>query len=635
MSIWLAIGFAYKKKIKSCGFYYYAWHGLTACGLGLAIASLQHPHQDHHLSVPIKNQTIKGTIEDIEQRPKKGLRLMLSMLCQSQSSIPCLRRVKLRAGTKTIEGLQPGDTVRCDVTLLPLSAPVSPLNYDFRTTYKYQMIDAVGRIHHCFFESRPLWSLARVRHGITQKLRQQIRSPYGDLAAALLTGDRSGIDDTIRQNFADSGLAHILAISGLHMALIASLIFFLMCRGLVLLLLIPGRLRTWLEQRSLHPVAAIITLLLCASYLGISGIGIPALRAYIMIAVVMVALIFYRNPFTMRSVGIAASFILIVSPFSLFTASFQLSFTAVIALVAGYEAMSKWFVYQKFMRGKGILKSLLIYVLGLVSSTVIATLATMPLSAAIFNRITLQALVGNIIALPLTAFWIMPTIMAVGVCMLMNIEAALIWTFLEKGLAYLTHIAQWVSQLPGACIRIHAPHPMFYGLFSVGGVMLVIGPIRVVRYVGGLLFAIAIISFFRSEHLPCLFVAGDRSVIALHEPPLMYVSTLTRGQFYVDQWRQILGIAPENVRIFPQQDWKWRNWYVIADPFKNQVSPWLQDYKKYKTYLKSMRFLIGYYRIPVVTNAFLHHRHVMINGDQLLKRGTAVVYSNQRVHFME
>ena len=191
-----------------------------------------------------------------------------------------------------------------------------------------------------------------------------------------------------------SGLAHILAISGLHMALVAGAVFWSVRAVLALFpaIALSRPIRKW---------AAVAALISGAFYLVLSGAGIATQRAFIMIAIVFIAIIAERPAVTLRSVALAAIVVMAVAPETVVGPSFQMSFAAVVALVATYE----WHVKRDrhVARSDGFSRSamrvVMLYFGGLLMTSLIAGLATAPFAAFHFNRVAPLGLVANLAAM--------------------------------------------------------------------------------------------------------------------------------------------------------------------------------------------------------------------------------------------
>lgn len=398
------------------------------------------------LSTPEFATNMQGPVESIERRPYN-----IKLVLQTPNH-PHLKRVQLKTSRAATENIEPGDIITCDADLIPISPPVSPLGYDFRRACFFQGIGATGKVYKLkLVQKNTQNSLSKLRFYITQTIRKHIPGKTGEIAAALTTGYSRGIPTAVREQFANAGIAHILAISGLHVSLIAGLIFIILRRGLDLI-----------SHLNLHyplkKIAAASSLPFVFAYVAISGFGFPAVRAFIMVSIVMAGIIYDRPPFSMRSVAIAATLILTWWPSALMGASFQLSFAAVIGLVAFYESrfdgiFSKItdIAYHKLWGRPAV------YVLSILATTIIATLATTPLTIATFNQFTLQSVWGNLIAIPLTGFWIMPLGLACLISILWGGQAS--WFALWKmGIYYLMALAKAISSWPGASILVETPH---------------------------------------------------------------------------------------------------------------------------------------------------------------------------------
>ncbi|RZI47068.1 ComEC/Rec2 family competence protein [Candidatus Finniella inopinata] len=489
------------------------------------------------LKEAIRSLEITGTLIDIEhpdlKKPDKR-RITIDQV-QYESGVPStILPTKVRLNTAALKlDAEPGDQIRCRVSLLPLSPPVSLQGYNFQRQAYFAGIGAVGRVQSCqTLSKKPKTKLYQGRYKLTQALRKHLPGPTGEIAAALITGDRSGIPKDIRQHFTDAGIAHILAISGLHVTLVAGILFFLIRRGL-------GLVPYLAENYGIKKWAAVAAIAATGLYLAISGYGFPAQRAFMMTTLVMVGILYDRNPLSMRSLAIAATVILSLYPKSIVSVSFQLSFAAVTGLVAvyegGYQPLKDWMVRQSTQRW---IRRPLGYGFGIVLTTLVATVATTPFVVYTFNRFTLQAILGNLVAIPLTSLWIMP----LGVLSVLSLSVGgsdtLFWLW-GLGIHWLCQSAEWIAALPGAAIPVATPHPGFLMLTTVGGLWLCLWQKRW-RWLG-LVPLIASIGFLFFDHHPHIYLAGDGSVMAYRFNRTLYVSSEKRGAFYFEQWARELG----------------------------------------------------------------------------------------------
>jgi competence protein ComEC len=484
------------------------------------------------LSQKIERIRISGRLIDIEEQHNRR-RLTLDQLT-FEDDTSRLNKIRLTHTLSKPLTATLGDRISLETSLLPVSDPVSINGYNFRRQAYFLGMGATGHIKSPIQilkkQDKRLW-LEATRYRLTKSIRQQLPGQTGEIAVALITGDRSGIHPHIRQAFTDAGLAHILAISGLHLTLVAGLIFLIFRRGLALIPYLA-------ENYPIKKWAAILVAFATFAYLAISGFGIPGQRAFVMISIVMLGILLDRNPLSMRLVAIAATLILLLRPESLLSASFQLSFAAVIALIAAYEGgwspLRQWSLEGRYSR------KIIAYGAGLIATTLIATLATTPFTLALFNRITLQTIVGNFLAIPLTSILIIPAAtFSVFSLFFGGIEFA--FQMLSFGIKQLIRIAEMVSSWPGAAILVPTPPPSFLGLITLGALWICIWK-SYWRWLGIIPCGTAcIILFFQNP--PTIYASVDGSVIAYSLRDVLYISNLKKGSFYTNQWMKELGLT--------------------------------------------------------------------------------------------
>ena len=288
------------------------------------------------------------------------------------------------------------------------------------------------------------------------------KTPLFPFILTALTGMRGAIDDGVLAAMRDAGLAHLLAISGLHIGLFAAIVFFSV-RAL-LALIEPVALR--------HPIkkwAAVAALAGTAFYLLLSGMTIPTQRAFLMGALVIVGILLDRSALTMRAVAWAAATVLIVQPESLLGPSFQMSFAAVICLVATYEALRDRDTPRLDRRTAA--RRVLAYFAGVMLVTVVATLATAPFAIYHFNRVAVFGLAANFLAVPITATWILPWGIVALVLMPFGLEG---WALAPMGWGIdgVIAIARTVAGWPGAVELLPAMPMLGLALTAFGGLWL-------------------------------------------------------------------------------------------------------------------------------------------------------------------
>ncbi len=394
--------------------------------------------------------TVSGWIAAREEAPAHGARLYLQVHDTTDlrgGPVPRLVRVTVRSKA---EALAVGDAVTLTARLEPPGGAVMPGGYDFARVAYYAGIGAVGFAYGAAKEARSLGPaplairlaepLAHLRDTIRRRIEAALPGDSGHLAAALVTGDRRGISEATQDAMRASGLAHMLAISGLHMALIAGTAFWLIRAALALS-------RGLALNRPIKKWAAAGALAVAAGYLGISGAGIATQRAFVMLAIMLVAVMLDRPAITLRNVALAAFVVLLLAPESLLTASFQMSFAATLALVAGYEAITVWRDRRlnfDTRAAAGIAGRLRRSAASLATTSLIAGLATAPLAAFHFQRVAPLTLVANLAAMPVVGTIVMPMALLALVVMPLGLEA-LPLTAMGWGLDWVTAVAGQVA----------------------------------------------------------------------------------------------------------------------------------------------------------------------------------------------
>ncbi|MDX1975430.1 MAG: ComEC/Rec2 family competence protein [Rickettsiales bacterium] len=410
-------------------------------------------------------RTVEGHVDEVETR-EKNTRLTLSQVTVERlppERMPRRMTVTLR---KVAEPLQVGDRVQLKAMLFEPPTPAMPGAFDFSRMSYFESIGAVG-----FAPGAPIvlsrqgtsgfseW-LTDLRASLAQRIGAVMEPQSGAVAAALMVGEMAGVSEETREVMRDAGIYHVLSISGLHMTLAAGLIFLL--TRLLLSLYPPLALRLPVKK-----MAAVVGLLGAFAYVLLAGYPVPAVRSFVMVACVMLAILCDRQGISLYSLAWAATIVLLLWPEALLGVSFQLSFAATVAIVALYERYGHKLSYSQ----RGVLRTLGVYALGVTLTSLVATLATAPLVIYHFNRFTLWGLLANLVMMPLASFWIMPAAVLAFIALPFGLEYwPLQW--LGSGIGWMMEGARWVAGLANASLVM--PPPTFWGLLLVvmGGLWL-------------------------------------------------------------------------------------------------------------------------------------------------------------------
>ncbi|MFY0691386.1 MAG: ComEC/Rec2 family competence protein [Paracoccaceae bacterium] len=447
-----------------------------ACALMLLCLGLLWAGGHAHLSAaPVLEYRYYGPIEGrivaIDRSMSGKLRLTLDQVVLDRfAPLETPRRVRVSLhGEQSYLDPKPGLTVMMTGHLAPPSGPVEPGGFDFQRKAWFDRLGGVGYTRTPALALAPAQDLGlaltlfRLRKEIAEGLKARIDGRAGPFAAAILTGDRSDLDADAVEDLRASNLAHLLAISGLHMGLLTGVIFAAVRFGCALLPALALRLDT-------KKGAAAVALLGALAYLGLSGANVATQRAFVMVAVMLLAIWLERRAITLRAVAVAGLIVLILAPESLLGPGFQMSFAATTALVAVFAALrdSGWLTGQG---GSSDLRRWLRPVLTLVLSSAVAGAATAPFGAAHFNQIAQYGLPANLLSVPVMGLVVMPGAVLAACLVPLGLEGIGL-AFVAAGLNWILLVAETVAGYDGALRHIPAPGPAVLPLVALGGLVL-------------------------------------------------------------------------------------------------------------------------------------------------------------------
>lgn len=516
---------------------------LAAC-LGFAFAKAR----TEWVRAPVLERTIssadvRGYVTLVEPKVPRGQRITLSVTSISglePDELP--RSVRIRT-MRALPGLAPGDAVRLRARLSPPSEPALPGDYDFARAAWFARLGGVGFALKALEIDRaagpPPWRLKafaaieRLRQGIGARIVAVLPGETGAIANSLITGERGGISEETTDAFRDSGLLHILSISGLHMVIMAGAVFVALR---MLAALFPAIALNYPTKKW----AAGAALLAAFGYLLISGSSVATVRSFIMIAIMFLAVLVDRPAIAMRNVALAAMLILAVTPEAVLDVGFQMSFAAVVSLVAVYEVVRE---RDRGPEHRGALRRVAFFLGGIVFSTVIASVAVAPFAAYHFHRSQQFALIANLIAIPICNLVVMPAGLLTLLLMPLGLEA-LPLTVMAWGIDIIVWAADWVAGLPGAVLHIPAMPARAFGLMVAGGLWLALWQTRW-RLLGAGAVA-AGLALAPTLERPDVIVGLGGSLVAVRGPDGRLGSMSARGgTFELKRWLEHDGDARE------------------------------------------------------------------------------------------
>jgi competence protein ComEC len=507
--------------------------------LGLAVAKFHAMNTD----APVLQRTlnyvhIEGWVERLERQEKRN-RLTVRLIRAGDLPLdetPYRVRISIRGKDKPP---LPGAAIKLRGTLMPPPEPAQPGGFDFARYYWFKGIGASG---YAMSKIEPLdgtpdapWdvrvqaSIASVRHAVSDRIGAVLEGDRAAIAKALAVGERAEISEDTQQALRDSGLAHVIAISGFHMALMAGAVFWLIRAALALFPAVALRypIRIW---------AAAAALVIASFYLALSGASVTAIRAYIMVSIAFLAIMLNRPAISQRNLAFAALLILALMPQSLLEAGFQMSFAATAALIGFYERrvpqrrFQNWPVFAAFP---------LIFLTEIGLTTVFASLAVDPLAAYHFHRVAIYSVIGNILAIPVVTLVIMPLVLLTLIAIPLGLEA-LPLTVMFYGLDAMLGVARFTAGLPGAAAPVPAFPDGALTLIIAGGLWLIIWTGRWRWW--GLAAVGAGLAFAPFGERPDIWVDREGKLVAIRNADGLIETTKSRkASFSLERWMEADG----------------------------------------------------------------------------------------------
>lgn len=383
--------------IKQLRCYYYLY--FLAFVLGFSAACFHTHYIDiKFINHPIYGEKLQATVEQIDKFEGKN-RVILKDVQSLKYNLNYTGKVRV---SYKENNLNPGDRIEAKVNLFPPAEKILPSSFDFKLHFYFKKICALGQI----VEKAEVISegvdkfnyLTTIRHSIEQTLYEVLSAESASIFAALITGNSQGISADLKNKIRDLSISHVFAISGMHMSIII-LICYIFCAY------VAGSIPYILERYSIPKVGALCAILLGFIYLLISGCIVSAQRAYVMSLIMLLGIISENLIHSLRSMNIAAIFILMCDPTALFSPSMQMSFAACYGLISIFHWCRNFSIFHC---KKSILLRFLLYFVTLSIATVVSSISTLPSVVYHFQNLPLAGILANLFIVPYTEFIMMP-----------------------------------------------------------------------------------------------------------------------------------------------------------------------------------------------------------------------------------
>jgi len=439
---------------------------------GVLLDILQHrPSQLLPQALKYKRGTVEGTILEPAKVVDYTARFKVKThgLFMPGQTVPLSENIIVTIYNH-VPDLTPGQKIRFPARLKPFNNFNNPGRYDYESAMKLKGLTCAAAVsdgRYIFFMGdghlpfhREL--MEKVQGPIRDFFKQNLSAEANALYRAIILGERQGISKELREPFNQTGLGHVLAVSGLHIGLVAWAAFFLFKWGLSRSYTLPLRI-------DIKKTAAILTCIPVLLYVFIAGFQVSSQRAMIMVLVFLLSLILGREKEIWSTLALAGLLILAVDPHALFSMSFQLSFSAVIGILWLTPAILDKIPVPGKIKQKGVLNHLYTYFIGLIAVCLSATIFLLPVIIFFFHRIPLVTIPANLMVVPILGLWVIPLGLISAIVLPLSSSAADI--FLQMGawgLNSMMEIIRFWSDLPWCSLWTVTPNPfemlLYYAL---------------------------------------------------------------------------------------------------------------------------------------------------------------------------
>ncbi len=507
---------------------------IAMTALGFASAQYATAHAPPiEADLPARAAIVSGIVRAVEILPQ-GRRITLGEAEFHTVDDTAVRRMtrtarfRLKSGDDT--PVETGDRVRVRAMLRAPLPPSLPGGWDLQrdaffsglgaSGYALDRLTVVTRAPPSAWPARVQW----LRETISARVMALLPGAEGAVAVTLLTGAQRGIPEADHDAFRASGLAHLLAVAGLHIGIVMG---FALALTRILLALSERISLFWPAKQ----IAAVCALAVGGGYMILTGAHVPIVRSFAMACLFTLAVLAGRSPVSVRSLGVAGIVLMLIAPHEVVGVSFQMSFSAVLALIAGYEALGPWL---RKMRGKSLARRCLSHLMALALTSTLAGTASLPYGAYHFGHVQSYYILSNMAAVPLTAFWVMPAGLIALLLMPFGLESVALVP-MGWGVTPIIGIARLTAGLPGATMAV--PHMPIWGLAVLSLGVAWLGIWRSWIRLGGLVAIAVGIGSPAFDRLPDVLVSADAGMIGFRTAHGVFLQQTRGGSAFTrDAW---------------------------------------------------------------------------------------------------
>lgn len=509
---------------------------LLCAAIGFARAELRTASEPPLTQIPYGAVIVIGKIASVDQLPS-GQRINIRPA--SLNGAPVARAIRIRLRNSDSAVLMPGEMVSLRALLFKPDRPAYPGAWDSGRDAFFSGLGASGFAIADVTVTAParnnglsLW-LTGLRETIATRILAVLPTDTGSVAVTLLTGFQRQMPVQERQDFIAAGLAHLLAVAGLHVGIVMGLFFtasrYLLTRSERTALYLPNK-----------AIASTIAWLAGAAYAALTGAHLPIVRSLAMASMVTLAVLTGRRAVSLRGLALAAMILMLLMPEAVIGVSFQMSFSAVLALIAGYAAVNSW-LHRRFQKNQAG-HQLAGHIAALFYTSLLAGAASMPFAAFQFQQIQPYWLLANMVAVPLTAVWVLPLGLLSLALMPLKL-AALALIPMGWGIGIIVRLTQIIAAWPGAMLSIRPMGAPAILCFAFGLAWLCLW--RSAPRLAGIACMLIGLTLYFASRAPDVLVSPDAKLIALSSPQTVLLLRQPKAaSFTLAQWRPVWADRP-------------------------------------------------------------------------------------------
>ena len=493
------------------------WFALAAtvgCALVWARAvAVERPR----LNRPVVEQ-IAGSVETVDHlAAKETTRVVLRT---ATAGLPPKLRLTID-DDKLPPGIAPGARIETRARMVPPPPMALPGTYDFARAAWFQGLGGVGKPLGAVKVVAPgkAHGLDQTRNALRTHIEGRLASRPAGIAVALATGDQNAVDQDDADAMRRAGLTHLLSVSGLHIAAVVAFAMFLSLKLLALSERLALRFNLVLVSAGVAAAAGI-------GYTLLTGAQVPTVRSCVAALLILAGIALGRDALSMRLIATGALVVLLFRPEALAGASFQMSFAAVTSIVALHS--TRWARRLLQRRDEGIVARVGRGLLGVIATGLVVEVALAPMALFHFHRAGLYGVFGNIVAIPLTTFVIMPAeataLMLDAFCV-----GQPFWWICGSAIDLLLRLAHSIASTRGAVALLPSMPGWAFGLMIAGGIWLCLWNSRL-RIFGLVPVATGALAAALAP-APDLLITGDGMHLAVVEGGTPYILRERTGDY--------------------------------------------------------------------------------------------------------